>query len=73
MLIKCNPLLTCHWVITNYIKWSSEGNDFSLIKMTKEHAGSGFNSFKIAVGSGGNKVRDGGSENSGNWNNNLHT
>ena len=41
--------------------------------MTKEHAGSGFNSFKIAVGSGGNKVRDGGSENSGNWNNNLHT
>ena len=27
--------------------------------MTKEHAGSGFNSFKIAVGSGGgNKVSD---------------
>ena len=50
--------------MTNYIKWSSEVNDFSLIKMTKEHAGSGFNSFKIAVGSGGNKVRDG-SENSG--------
>ena len=35
--------------------------------MTKEHAGSGFNSFKIAVGSGGNKVRDADSS-SGNWN-----
>ena len=57
-----NPLslLTCKLI--TYIKWSSEDNNFSPVIMTKEHGGSGFNSFKIAVG---NKVRDGEENTSG--------
>ena len=38
--------------------------NFSPIIMTKEHGGSAFNSFKIAVGSG-NKVKDGDENSSG--------